>query len=866
MADQVPGNAARLTGDASPLIRRVSFHRVILHRVISHPNPLLVTLAILLTAGCAGGGSEPAPAVLTAAMPLHFEDHLDAATIIGSEASKNLPGIVEWRFDRDRPDWKPIALPRSKVPPIETRRLDDALRLTLDEVNRIDPFLRGGIAIDLADWPAAEWAHVLVRARSSAGVRAFNIGFDIVDDAPVGDDVEADGGPVGGGPAAERAPVPFRYRSDKVVAVNDGTIQTYLIPSGAVGWDARWSRFALWVEARQPADFDLLSIAVVPAEADYAEAPAGVRSTAIDRVYRRSLYTHAPGRVEYSVRVPEAGRLDLDLGVIRKATPVTFRIIAETPGAGAGAGAETVLEAVHADPRRTSHRSVDLSHLAGRTIRLGLAAEAESPGTVALWGAPTLSGARTSDRPNVIFYVIDGAGADYLSAYGYNRRTTPTLERLAAEGALFEHAYSNADWTRPSTASFMTSLYHAVLGGFRGGFNVIPEDAPTMAQLMHRAGYRTAVFTANPNAGRMSGLERGVDHFKEDWDAFSYGSGGGDFKESSRFLHDAFWRWREQQPGEPYWVHFQTVDVHQEVPAEPPFSGLFVGPEQVRVWREWDTRLRKEKGGHNIYTGAYAQTGIDRVAFFTLHQGLHDENMAHNDYQLGRLVDRLKAAGEWDRTLLIIGSDHSIKAAMDDMGIATLAELPPRWSNPMFRPSISRIPLLFVWPGHIPAGVRIEETVSMIDVMPTVLDLAGLPKPELMQGQSLAPLLYGTKGWERRPVILEQLNADGFVRDEYSRIAVIDGRWGASLEIRPAPVPPPGSERPVPLLLYDRWNDPACLRSVHDEYPDLVAHYTEFLQAQFAAHLDLAQHFTAADGVALTPDQLRALQSLGYVQ
>ena len=84
-----------------------------------------------------------------------------------------------------------------------------------------------------------------------------------------------------------------------------------------------------------------------------------------------------------------------------------------------------------------------------------------------------------------------------MSVYGYNRRTTPNLERLAAEGALFEHAYSNSWWTRPSTASFMTSLQHSVLGGFKNEFNVVPKTRWTMAQHMHRAGYQTAVFTSN---------------------------------------------------------------------------------------------------------------------------------------------------------------------------------------------------------------------------------------------------------------------------------------------------------------------------------------------------------------------------------
>jgi len=452
-----------------------------------------------------------------------------------------------------------------------------------------------------------------------------------------------------------------------------------------------------------------------------------------------------------------------------------------------------------------------------------------------------------------------------MSVYGYNRRTTPNLERISAEGAVFEHAYSNSDWTRPSTPSFMTSLQHSVLGGFKNGFNVIPVEAQTMAQHLHRAAYQTAVFIANPNAGRMSGLERGVDFFREDWAEFAY-IGGENYRESSRFLHEAFWEWREEYPAEPYWVHFQTTDLHEEIPAVAPFSGLFVGPEQVKTWREWDDRL-DEEGGHGVYSEAYEKTGISRVEFFTLHQGVFDENMAHTDYQLGRLVERLKAEGEWENTLLIVGADHG-EGTMDDIGIAIQDSLPPRWGRPMFRTSMSRVPLIFVWPGHIAGGQRFSQpVVSMIDVLPTILDLVGLPMPEVMQGQSLAPLLLGREGWEPRPVILDMFDADGLA-NEHSLIEVVDGRWGASLEISPRPRPllPESRRRPVPLLLYDLWNDPMCLYSLHEERPDLVEHYTKFLEAQWEAHQALGQLFTPSESVVLTPEQLERLRALGYIQ
>ena len=137
-------------------------------------------------------------------------------------------------------------------------------------------------------------------------------------------------------------------------------------------------------------------------------------------------------------------------------------------------------------------------------------------------------------------------------------------------------------------------------------------------------------------------------------------------------------------------------------------------------------------------------------------KGLYDEAMAHNDYQLGQLVDRLKAEGEWENTLLIIGGDHSIRAAFATMGVALSDSLPPRWSWPRLRPTHSRVPLMFVWPGHIEGGQRIAHPVSMIDVLPTLLDLVGLPAAEIAQGQSLAPLMLGREGWEPRPVIFDE--------------------------------------------------------------------------------------------------------------
>ncbi len=792
-----------------------------------------LAIPIILSFGCGG------PAPLTVDMPLHLEEQLDAARIEGSEVPLDVPETIEWRFDQPQPAWKAWDhfTPHNPLPLLE--QTEDALRVTLTEINKYPgrDFLHGDIYVAMPPVTRSDWSHVLVRARSSD---------DIIEFWFIPKDLGLDG--------------------QMASVVNDGTVHAYRFradwpPPASEGSENPWGELGLAINAGSPSSLEILSVSIVPKAALYAEAPFGVRTEVRSNGHRRALYTQVPGRLEYRVRVPEGTRLDVGLGVLRADAAVDFRISA-TDSRGR---AETLLEETYADREKWAQRSADLSALAGRTVTLALETGAEESGSVAFWAAPTLSSTRTQRMPNVIFYVIDGGAADFMSVYGYNRRTTPNLERLAAEGAIFEQAYSNSSWTGASTPSFMTSLQNSVLGNTLGSrFDPLPEEVVTMAQHFHRAGYQTAVFTSNAWAGSLSGLDRGVDVMRDvgvERDLIS-----------SRELHRDFWSWRDAYPGEPYWVHFQTTDVHEYEGGQPepvaPFSGLFVpAARRQSFYEDWESirewqRQNPASGGWR--GGAFAGTGIDRVGFFETMLGLYDESMAHQDHQIGRLVERLKTAGEWENTLLIVAADHSVEAALWDLAPLLQDELPPSW-NPLFRPTETRVPLIFVWPGHVVAGQRFTDPVSMIDMLPTVLELLGLPMPEVRQGQSLVPLLLGEEGWNPKPVIFDEFRTDQATGRLQGVIEVVDGRWGASLWIGPEPQEE-DARRPTPLLLYDLWNDPWCLKPVSDKYPELVEDYTAFLEKQWEAHQALAQHFTPGGEVELTPEQLETLRALGYIQ
>jgi arylsulfatase A-like enzyme len=308
-----------------------------------------------------------------------------------------------------------------------------------------------------------------------------------------------------------------------------------------------------------------------------------------------------------------------------------------------------------------------------------------------------------------------------------------------------------------------------------------------------------------------------------------------------------------------------------------PFAGLFASPvetAQIERWnamlRDWDTRnIARVRADAAAKEKRWVETGIDavayRIAFNNWERSLYDEMMAHQDHQIGRLVERLVKSGEWEHTLLIVAADHSFSGGFSEFLVPLAEKQPPDWQwTPLLRSSETRVPLMFIWPGGIPGGQRFRQPVSMIDVLPTLLDLTGLPKPEVMQGQSLAPLLLGRPGWEPRPVIFDEFERDPGTGELRGRIEMIDGQWGASLWIGP----PWDSRRrrPMPLLLFDVWNDPLALTLMNDAHPELVEKYTGLLQKQWAAHQALATQFTPGAKMPLAPEQLERLRALGYIR
>ena len=813
-------------------------------------------------AGAGRGAESSEPEAPKAKVLLHLDELLDEAQVTGSQPATGGAAALSWEFPADSSEWrgKAAAPRRGTADPQQAPRVEpveDAARVHLEHER--DGQYWGYFTAAVPDLARTDWTDVRVKLRTGS-IESMTLAFNL----------EENGRPVAWG--------------DQVELETDGEVHDYRLRVNSNSrWQRRfrgpWSELVLAFVGDTAGSVDVMSVSITPRSQEFANETVQVRSIARGgRDQRRAIAFHTPGEIAFTVAVPEGGRLDAGIGALTGKIPVAFEVkVRDENGAVHDLAAATA-----EDESEWGELNADLAEFAGQEIQLILAGTSEPAGTVGFWVAPTVSGERETTRPNVILYVIDGGGADLMSLYGYERDTTPTLKKLAAEGTVFEYAHTNSGWTKSSTSSFMTSLHHSVLGGFSGNSDQIPQNAVTMATRFRNAGYQTAVFTSNPFAGSLNGLQRDVDVFRD--------RGADHNSASSVELQREFWEWRDSWPGEPYWVHIQTTDVHEPHEPVPPYAETWVTPEERERFESLFRQMRRSRGRSDNILGRYRQRlidiGVDPKEFFNIQRGLYDETMLHNDYQIGELVKGLKERGEWEHTLLIIASDHGHPAGSFSRFGRGLIEPPPEeWEGALADSFRTRIPLMMFWPGRIPAGKRIEERVSMIDLLPTLLELTGLPQPEILQGRSMVKLIDGDPDWKPIPIIFDQFQADTQTGEMAGHIEMIEGKWAASLEIVPESFAAeyragrrdlvteggwraarPHRASTPSLLLYDLSEDPFCTTNVNAENEERVEEFTQRLLEQWASHVTLAQHFSSNGAEAMTEEQLETLRALGYIR
>jgi arylsulfatase A-like enzyme len=380
--------------------------------------------------------------------------------------------------------------------------------------------------------------------------------------------------------------------------------------------------------------------------------------------------------------------------------------------------------------------------------------------------------------PDVLLIVLDTVRAESLSLYGYARSTTPGLERWAARGVVFDHAFATAPWTLPTHASMFTGRWHHELST---DWDVPLDDAaPTIAEAVSRSGYATAGIVANPAYTTWEfGLERGFAHW-EDYrttpgqifgsSALGSAIGCGNMNEigcrlrgplhwyellgrkPADVVRRQFGAWLDRvEPGRPFFTFLNFFDAHTPYLPPAPYATRFGPP------------AKRGNPMHRDYDGW--EWTADQVA---AEQTAYDSSIAFMDAQVSGLLDDLEARGVLDHTIVIITADHGEE--FKEHGVMT-------HGNSLYSPSL-HVPLLIFGPG-IPAGRRIGSAVSVRDIAATIDDLtathAGFP------GASLARYWNGSDEADPGPMYA-QVDGRTFRPADYpvsrgDMHSVLDGRY-----------------------------------------------------------------------------------------
>jgi arylsulfatase A-like enzyme len=462
--------------------------------------------------------------------------------------------------------------------------------------------------------------------------------------------------------------------------------------------------------------------------------------------------------------------------------------------------------------------------------------------------------------PNVILISIDTLRADRLGAYGYDAHAvSPRIDALAADGILFENAITTAPWTTPAHMSLLTSLQptsHGVITpfaelreGLKGGgrFRRLPDSRTTLAEVLKNAGYATAAFTGGVTLDPRIGFDQGFDLYDTSMQKLDSSS------------VPRLERWIAESGGRPFFLFWHTFEVHAPY-LQTTYLGDALPPDATRRVKEAlarRARLFEEKRapGYGLKKTLIEQGAFTRAVCDALYMG----GVHSVDGWVGELLDGLRRAGLYDQTLVVLTSDHG-----EELGQRSESQIYDGHGHTLYE-ELVRIPLIVKLPGSRHGGTRVRGVVSLLDVMPTILDVLGLrPRHDEMQGVSLRPRWEDPARAEAEAAFAEALGVPA------EKKCLRTGRYKYIVSIDPASVRRFGRshvpKRPSAVELYDLERDPKERDNLlaspagGDSTSPLVARLDEDLRA-FASRKP-----GQTEAVDLPRETIEGLKELGYIQ
>lgn len=400
----------------------------------------------------------------------------------------------------------------------------------------------------------------------------------------------------------------------------------------------------------------------------------------------------------------------------------------------------------------------------GVELELRLRADVDDAGRAAgLWAHPAVydrassvpkprtavAKAQTASTPplNVVLISVDTLRADHLSLYGYERSTSPHLDRWAAEHAVvFDDVVAPSPWTLPSHTSMFSGI-----DAHRHGVNLGSEEVPAglhlLAEHLRDAGYTTQAFTGGGYLHPRYGLAQGFDGFRY-WRDRRVDQSDDELLANVELTL----RWLETHADQPFFLFLHTYEVHGPLRARQPFYEEFGGRAesgQLRVevperradegfvrrsqlrWKQPEHQHDADADDSHAEESA-SEGGASAVVSPEIASRFYDSSIAYFDRQLSWVLAALDRLDLTRRTVVVLTSDHG--ELLGEHGV---------YNHYYLYDENLQVPLVLAVPGSDWAGRRVDAQVRTVDIVPTLLDVLGLPPAESADGVSLVDLAQG---------------------------------------------------------------------------------------------------------------------------
>ena len=432
----------------------------------------------------------------------------------------------------------------------------------------------------------------------------------------------------------------------------------------------------------------------------------------------------------------DAGQLDVEIGIFE---PIRGQAAIFSP-----------CESFQVKGGAGLYERLDLPEASGGALAIALSWAAVEPRSQVTVDRLVLREKDALVRPSFIFISIDTFSASHMSLYGYERETTPALDRLAEESVTFDGAMANATWTKPSYVSQLTGLLPGACQIAPWAWTV-PEDRWTLAEMLRGRGYRTAAYIDNPNAGARHGLAQGFQVFDDSAAKVT----ATDTEGGIRHVLPLAEAWIDEalQDGAPFFLLVQVADLHGPYVAPPEFvdefegDGLYAADHTLPIEAPHGTMNPLVDGTVPQYAlRGFAEQITDTGHAYTAPLlDAYDEQVTALDEAIGSFLERLRSIGVYEDAIIVVSADHG----------ETMLEHDVHFRHVHNYQENLLVPLIIRLPGGRNGNSRVPDYVQLVDLYPTFAELAGLsPDTHALHGRSLVPLLNGETR-PPRPVLSE---------------------------------------------------------------------------------------------------------------